>query len=209
MGSRDRRTGIVGKLAVTAGLVVGTAALAGFGGPVSAQQPDSSLPRPTASAVAQCVGETGRIVVTIVDNEPYRYRVTIGGTVVAANIPDGDGGINVFEPYADGAYPVVVEWIAPSGNEQAAPFNPPVEVLSTTVTVDCLADVTTTALPTTVPATIAPVTSTPTVAPPATTAPAAVTLPATGRASRTVATLAGLLTLAGGVLLVARRPDRA
>ena len=93
-------------------------------------------------------------------------------------------------------------------------FNPPVVVLSTTVTVDCVADVTTTAPTTTAPtttapATTAPATTAPAAAPPATTAPAAVTLPATGRASRTVATLAGLLTLVGGVLLVARRPDRA
>ena len=112
MGSRDRRTGIVGRLAVTAGLIVGTAALAGFGGPVSAQVPDPSLTPPTATAVADCVGETGRIVVTIVDNATYRYNISIGGTVVAADVADGDGGINIFQPDADGAYPVVVTWIS-------------------------------------------------------------------------------------------------
>jgi LPXTG-motif cell wall-anchored protein len=217
MGSRDRRTGSVGRLAVTAagGLLVGAAALLGVGGSVSAQQPDDSLARPSATAVADCVRETGRIIVTIVDASTYRYNISIGGVVVAADVPDGPDGVNAFQPYADGAYPVVVTWISAPGDEGRVVFDPPVVVLATTVTVDCVADATTsapetTAPATTTPATTAPATTAPAAAPPATTAPAPATLPATGRASRTAAALAGLLTLAGGVLLVARRqPGRA
>jgi LPXTG-motif cell wall-anchored protein len=219
MGSRDRRTGIFGRLAVTAGVLVGAAALVGVGGSVSAQQPDPSLDPPSASAVADCVDDTGRIVVTILDNATYRYNISIGGVVVAADVADGDDGINIFEPYADGAYPVVVTWISAPGDGARVVFDPPVVVLSTTVTVDCVVDVTSTAPettasattvpPTTVPPTTVPPTTAPAAAAPATTAPAA-TLPATGRASRTVAMLAGLLTLAGGSLLLARRqPGRA
>jgi LPXTG-motif cell wall-anchored protein len=207
MGSGNRRTGIVGRLAVAAGLLLGTAALAA-GGPVAAQE---EPPRPTATAVADCVGETGRIVVTIVDDDPYRYDILIGGAVVAADVSDGPDGLNVFEPYADGAYTVVVNWIALDDDEP--PFGSPDPVLSTTVTVDCVADVTTTAAPTTAapttaaPTTAAPTTAAPTTAAPTTAAPAAAPtrLPATGPASTAVALIAGALTLAGGALLVARR----
>lgn len=149
-------------------------------------------------------GETGRIVVTILDESRYRYNVSIGGVFVREDIPDGPDGVNVFQPYVDGAYPVVGTWISSTVDDQTTVFIPPVVILSTTVTVDCVADVTTTAPATTAPATTALAAAAPTT----TAAPA--TLPATGRASRTAATLAGLLTLAGGVLLVARRqPGRA
>jgi LPXTG-motif cell wall-anchored protein len=178
-------------------VVAGSAVVAGT--PASAQEAPA-----TVTAVADCVSGDpnvtgGNIVVTLVDNAPYRYNVIIGGTVVDANIPDGSGNGNTYEPYADGAYLVAVDWIALDGDQ---PLEVPERIFSQTVTVDCVADVPTAAAPTTV----APTTAAPAVAAPTTTPPA--TLPATGDSSTTIAILGGLSLLAGAGLLLARRRPR-
>ena len=190
MVERNLRSGMLAKRAIsaTAGLLIVAAATVGVGATASAQTQGASF-----TATTSCVGDVGHILVKL-DNASYLYDVLIlnSSDVTVGTLYDESGTAPGVLPvdippkpdvYTDG-YPDSSYTVSVYAYGDGDPFL----VDSVIVAVDCA------------------VAATPSAAPTTTAAPA--TLPATGRASRNVILLAGLLTLAGSALVFVRRNPR-